>query len=251
MAALELRPRSGTELIDASFNFVRANYAPLIGMIALAQLPFVAASLMLPVSPDEIVKFWTAHVPEVVVGYVLAIWVWAVMSCAFVLLTADLIEGRPGNLASAVRRALRRGFAAGAAVLLKYLVIWLWALLLFLPALWAFARYFAVMPALAIENLGPLAAIRRSKELARGANGRIMAVAGLPLVAYLVLANIIQQMLLTLGGYSVLVRAIATLTTTLLYPFAAMPGILLYYDLRIRREGLDIQLDAALPTAAA
>jgi hypothetical protein len=251
MAALELRPRSGTELIDASFNFVRANYAPLIGMIALAQLPFVAASLMLPVSPDEIVKFWTAHVPEVVVGYVLAIWVWAVMSCAFVLLTADLIEGRPGNLASAVRRALRRGFAAGAAVLLKYLVIWLWALLLFLPALWAFARYFAVMPALAIENLGPLAAIRRSKELARGANGRIMAVAGLPLVAYLVLANIIQQTLLTLGGYSVLVRAIATLTTTLLYPFAAMPGILLYYDLRIRREGLDIQLDAALPTAAA
>jgi hypothetical protein len=78
-----------------------------------------------------------------------------------------------------------------------------------------------------------------------------MAVAGLPLVAYLVLANIIQQTLLTLGGYSVLVRAIATLTTTLLYPFAAMPGILLYYDLRIRREGLDIQLDAALPTAAA
>jgi len=251
MAALELRPRSGTELIDASFNFVRANYAPLIGMIALAQLPFVAASLMLPVSPDEIVKFWTAHVPEVVVGYVLAIWVWAVMSCAFVMLTADLIDGRPGNLASAVRRALRRGFAAGAAVLLKYLVIWLWALLFFLPALWAFARYFAVMPALAIENLGPLAAIRRSKELARGANGRIMAVAGLPLVAYLVLANIIQQTLLTLGGYSVLVRAIATLTTTLLYPFAAMPGILLYYDLRIRREGLDIQLDAALPTAAA
>jgi len=251
MAALELRPRSGTELIDASFNFVRANYAPLIGMIALAQLPFVAASLMLPVSPDEIVKFWTAHVPEVVVGYVLAIWVWAVMSCAFVLLTADLIDGRPGNLASAVRRALRRGFAAGAVVLLKYLVIWLWALLFLLPALWAFARYFAVMPALAIENLGPLAAIRRSKELARGANGRIMAVAGLPLVAYLILANIIQQTLLTLGGYSVLVRAIATLTTTLLYPFAAMPGILLYYDLRIRREGLDIQLDAALPTAAA
>ena len=251
MAALELRPRSGTELIDTSFNFVRANYAPLIGMIALAQLPFVAASLMLPVSPDEIVKFWTAHVPEVVVGYVLAIWVWAVMSCAFVMLTADLIDGRPGNLASAVRRALRRGFAAGAVVLLKYLVIWLWALLFLLPALWAFARYFAVMPALAIENLGPLAAIRRSKELARGANGRIMAVAGLPLVAYLVLANIIQQTLLTLGGYSVLVRAIATLTTTLLYPFAAMPGILLYYDLRIRREGLDIQLDAALPTAAA
>jgi len=79
----------------------------------------------------------------------------------------------------------------------------------------------------------------------------VMAVAGLPLVAYLVLGNIIQQILLTLGGYSVLVRAIATLSATLLYPFAIMPGILLYYDLRIRREGLDIQLDAALPTAAA
>ena len=251
MTALELRPRSGTELIDASFNFVRANYAPLIGMIALAQLPFVAATMMLPVSPDEIVKFWTTHVPEVVTGYVLAIWVWAVMGCAFVLLTADLIEGRPGNLASAVRRALRRGFAAGAAIFLKYIVISLWAMLFFLPALWAFARYFAVMPALIIENLGPLAAIRRSKELARGANGRVMAVAGLPLVAYLVLGNIIQQILLTLGGYSVLVRAIATLSATLLYPFAIMPGILLYYDLRIRREGLDIQLDASLPTVAA
>ena len=251
MAGLELRPRSGTELIDASFNFVRANYAPLIGMIALAQLPFVAGSLLLPVSPDEIVKFWTAHIPQVVVGYVLALWVWAVMGCAFALLTADLIDGRPANLASALRRAVRRGFGAGTAVVLKYLVIWLWAMLLFLPALWAFARYFAVIPALAIENLGPLEAIRRSKQLARGANGRIMAVAGLPILAYLVLANIIQQTLLTLGGYSVLVRAVATLASTLLYPFAIMPGILLYYDLRIRREGLDIQIDAALPTAAA
>lgn len=251
MARLELRPRSGTELIDASFNFVRANYAPLIGMIALAQLPFVAASLVLPVSPDEIVKFWTAHVPQVVVGYILAIWLWAVMGCAFVLLTADLIEGRPASLASALRRAVRRAFGAGAAVVLKYLVIWLWALLFLFPALWAFARYFAVVPALAIEKLGPLAAIRRSKELARGSNGRVMAVAGLPILAYLVLANIIQQTLLTIGGYSVLVRAIATLTSTLLYPFAAMPGILLYYDMRIRREGLDIQIDAALPTAAA
>jgi hypothetical protein len=251
MAGLELRPRSGTELIDASFNFVRANYGPLLGIVALAQLPVAAGSLFMPVAPDEVMKFWTTHIPQVVVFYVLAIWIWAIMGCAFVLMTSDLIEGRSPSISSALSRALRRGAAAGVLLLLKYLVIWLWAILFLLPALWAFARYFAVMPALAIEGRGPLAAIRRSKELARGANGRVMAVAGLPLVAYLVLANIIQQTLLTLGGYSVLVRAIATLSTTLLYPFAVMPGILLYYDLRIRREGLDFQLDASLPTAAA
>lgn len=251
MAGLELRPRSGTELIDASFNFVRANYAPLIGMVALAQLPFVAGSLFFPVAPDEIIRFWTAHIPEVVIGYIIAIWVWAVMGCAFVLLTADLIEGKAPSVGSALARALKRWFAAGLVVVLKYLVIWLWACLLLLPALWAFARYFAVMPALAIENLGPMAAIRRSKELARGVNLRVMGVAGLPILAYIVFANIIQQTLLTLGGYSVIVRAVATLTATLLYPFAVMPGILLYYDLRIRREGLDFQLDAAQPTAAA
>lgn len=251
MAGLELRPRSGTELIDASFNFVRANYAPLLGVVALAQLPVAAGSLVMPVSPDEVMKFWTTHIPQVVAFYAVAIWIWAIMGCAFVLMASDLIEGREANIASALARALRRGIAAGVLLLLKYLVIWLWAMLFVLPALWAFARYFAVMPALAIEGRSPLAAIRRSKELARGVNGRVMAVAGLPLVAYLVLANIIQQTLLTLGGYSVLVRAIAMLSTTLLYPFAVMPGILLYYDLRIRREGLDFQLDASLPTAAA
>jgi hypothetical protein len=251
MAGLELRPRSGPELIDASFNFVRANYAPLLGLVALAQLPLVAGSLFLPVSPDEIMKFWTTHIPHVIVAYVLAIWIWAVMGCAFVLLTADLIEGRAPSVGSAVSRAVRRWMGAGSAILLKYLVISLWSMLFLLPGLWAYARYFAVIPALAIENLGPLAAIRRSKELARGVNGRVMAVAGLPILVYLVFANIIQQTMLTLGGYSVLVRAIASLTTTLLYPFAIMPGILLYYDLRIRREGLDIQLDASLPTVAA
>lgn len=251
MAGLELRPRTGPELIDASFNFVRANFAPLLGLVALAQLPVVIGTLFTPVAPDAVMKFWASHIPQVVAFYVVAIWIWAIMGCAFVFMTGDLIEGRPAHISSALARALKRGFAAGGVLFLKYLVLWLWTTLFILPGLWAFARYFAVMPALALENLGPLEAIRRSKALARGVNGRVMAVAGLPLVAYVVFANIIQQVLLTLGGYSVLVRAVATLSTTLLYPFAVMPGILLYYDQRIRREGLDFQLDAAPPTAAA
>ena len=251
MASLELRPRSGTELIDASFNFVRAHYAPLLGVVALAQLPIVAGSLVIPVAPDEMMKFWRAHTATTVVFYVLAIGIWAVMGCAFALMTSDIIEGRPPSIPSVLGRAMRRGFGAFTLLIVKYLVIWLWSALFLLPGLWAFARYFAAMPALAIENLGPMAAIRRSKELARGVNGRVMAVAGLPLVVYIIFAMIIQQTLLTLGGYSVFVRALATLSTTLLYPFAVMPGILLYYDLRMRREGLDIQLDAARPTAAA
>jgi hypothetical protein len=251
MPRLELRPRSNAELIDASFSFVRANYVSLLGVVALAQLPFIVGSLFLPASPEEMMRLWTTHLSEVAVVYVFILWWWAVMACALVLVTADLIDGHAPRTGWALQRALRRGFAVGAAMLIQVVVFVLWAMLFLIPAIWAFARYFAVTPALAIENLGPLAAIRRSKELARGANGRVLVVAGLPFLAYLIFGNIIQQTFLTLGGYSVFARAVGSLMTALIYPFAAVPAILLYYDLRIRREGLDIQLDAALPTAAA
>ena len=66
--------------------------------------------------------------------------------------------------------------------------------------------------------------------------------------------GIVQQGLRGAGVAVLTTRVIGSILTIVLYPFSMVPAIFLYYDLRTRREGLDIDfgtLPHPTPTAAA
>jgi hypothetical protein len=119
--------------------------------------------------------------------------------------------------------------------------------------------YLAVAaPALLLENLGIFAAVRRSYQLVRGTFWRVFGIALLTAV----IADIVRQVFtvpfslvgsLFLGfrdnqGFSgaliqLLITDIGTiLAGAVLFPFTAGVAALLYLDLRMRREGLDVDL---------
>jgi uncharacterized membrane protein len=113
-------------------------------------------------------------------------------------------------------------------------------------------------PALLLENLGVFAALTRSYRLVRGNFWRVL---GIGLLTALI-TGIMRQVftvpfaligaLLGLtqndGGFGaaliqILVGDIGTiLAGAVLYPFTAGVSALLYLDLRMRREGLDVDL---------
>ena len=250
MAAVELRPRSNTELLDATVEFIRAHFVTLASAVAIGQLPGLALSALWPPTPAHPFALWQEHPVIAVARIVLLMLVFGCWTTMFVYVVDDLIHGRATTLGDALRRALPRALPATGLYLMKYLVIILWCMLFVLPGIWAFARYFAVFPAFAIEGLGPFAAIRRSKALARGNNLRVIAVAGIPAVIVQVLTIIIQQTEMGMGASPRGVGFVGALTSTVLYPFMALPAIFLYYDIRTRREGLDLDV-ANLPSAAA
>lgn len=250
MAAFDFRPRSNTELLDASVEFARRHFGSLAATVALLQIPSLGLSLLLPASPSDPFARWREQPALAALQVIIALWLQAVFSVTFISVVDDLLHGRAPSLSASLQRGFARSGSALVMLIIKYVVIILWALLFAFPAIWAFARYFATAPAFVVEKLGPLAAIRRSKQLAKGNNGRAIALAFLPILIVGVIGAIIQQGLLGSGVGIGTIQVFVSLLSIVLYPFMSMPAIFLYYDLRTRREGLDLDF-GTLPTAAA
>jgi len=124
------------------------------------------------------------------------------------------------------------------------------------------AALFAVVPAVVIEQAGPVSALLRSWRLARGGWGRVV---GVSLVSGVIVLLPLFGMVAAYGGLGSLASAGATvpaeppglvnfgawLATVLIGPFYVLSSVLLYYDQRLRAEGFDLELAAArLPVTA-
>ncbi|MEX2659850.1 MAG: hypothetical protein WD232_09140, partial [Acidimicrobiales bacterium] len=109
----------------------------------------------------------------------------------------------------------------------------------------------AVAPAIVVEQLGPIAGTRRSWSLVRR---RFWSVLGVALLAGLI-ASILGQilgfipsiagLLIGLQGGWILLALGAILTAIITQPIVAIVATLLYFDLRIRFEGFDLEVIAA------
>lgn len=254
MATFDFRPRSNTELLDASVEFTRSHFGILAATLALAQIPVLAVTFTFPPSPTD-PFFRLREQPGLAIAIILfSLWVQAVLAVTFVHVVDDLLHGRQASLTTAVSRAVARSGGALLMLISAYVVMILWAMLLFFPVIWAYARYFAIVPAFAVESLSASDAIRRSKELAKKNNGRAIALALVPALVAGIIMLIVQQGLLGAGVGFLTTRVVTSVMTIVLYPFSMVPAIFLYYDLRTRREGLDLDfgtLPHTTPTAAA
>ena len=126
--------------------------------------------------------------------------------------------------------------AAGIAIVLLMLFL--------LAALSIFARS-AIMTALVIaERLGPWAAFKRSQFLSVGSYLRLAKTYGLVMVIIVVVYSVIAGVALTLRDQQALVQAILSVLIIPVVPILGAIMLLTYADLRVRREGAD--LDAAL-----
>jgi hypothetical protein len=119
--------------------------------------------------------------------------------------------------------------------------------------------FLVTAPVIGAEGLGPIRAMRRS---ARLVNRRFWRVLGLALLSVLVewlfetaiglLPSLFALFLGTDGIGWVLSAAVTILTQLITMPVVAGITVLIYLDLRVRTEGLDLELDAneAFPAAA-
>jgi hypothetical protein len=119
------------------------------------------------------------------------------------------------------------------------------------PGLIAMTWFLVTAPVIGAEGLGPVAAMRRS---ARLTVRRFWPVLGLSLLSGVVsslfgyalgLVPTTISLLVGTGGLGWLVTAAAGVITSLVtLPIVAGATVLIYLDLRVRTEGLDLELDA-------
>ena len=106
-----------------------------------------------------------------------------------------------------------------------------------------FGRCFAVPAVVVLESVSAGGAMRRSWHLSRGRVGKIL---GTLLLAWLVFGVAFIALALIgqlFGGLSrVLASVVASVASCLAYPIISIVSMLLYYDARVVKEGLDIEL---------
>ncbi len=157
--------------------------------------------------------------------------------------------GRPWSVGGALRGALRNLWRILGAWFMVHVLEALGFLGMGLGAPALMVMYAVTVPAMAVEDLGPTDAMRRSWRLNRGSFWRMV---GLQLA----LALVIQALgvILDLGPllivglipdsllvyFTVVTGALSSLVKTAVT--AALP-VLIYLDLRVRREGLDLDLE--------
>jgi hypothetical protein len=154
-------------------------------------------------------------------------------------------------------RSAASGLLTG--LLVVVLILGVFALLL-VAILYLYARLLLTTQAIVLEDQGPLGGIGRSWQLVGGAFWRTLAIAVLMyILAYLIagIPSTITSLALTfLSGNAldslmrnqVIVAVVAQIGQILVLPLELVIFTLLYYDLRIRKEGYDLELMAQQAT---
>lgn len=246
MPALSLRPRSATEIVDASFQILKAHYAQLVVCSAIASVPLLLLRLFVI---GDTARFLGAGSGVMQPGFVattlwslLASWLtFAIMDAVLMVCASQAYLGEPVDVGGAVRRVLPRAVAVLVASLLKYLLVIVAAILFVFPMLYVVARYFAITQAIVLEDAGIFGSFSRSSALSSGRKMHVLGTLLLVVVIYYLLVLGVS-LVAAIPGNFVLQTLGSGVASILIYPVVAIAETLLYYDARIQSEGLDIEL---------
>jgi hypothetical protein len=121
-------------------------------------------------------------------------------------------------------------------------------------SVWLFIRVLSAGPAIVLEGIGPIAALRRSLRLVGGRTWRVLAsrllVAFLTLIPSLAVSGMVTSVLTSAGGknpsFTFVWFAIGgAVAGAIVTPIASIFTVLLYLDLRVRKEALTAESLAA------
>ena len=256
---LAFRPRSVSELVDAAFQLLRRDYWQYVMLMAISYVPWLVLLMMLGQLSGRPTA--TANPVLTLVGLFAAMVWFSLIDAVMVVAVSDRYLGREVDVQAAFRSTFARLGAVLYAAITKSLAVGIGLLLLIVPGIIMFARYFAVPATVVLEGRSGRDGVQRSATLSDGLKGHILKTLLLVWGIYFVLSLAAGM----IGGAA----AVATRSDTMLvvftqvvnaifrifvYPLIAIVQTLLYYDARIRKEGYDLELmaqDLGAPAAQA
>lgn len=222
------QPRAAADLLFDSLRLYRENAA---AFLLVAALPSFVGELLL----DRAIE--SGWFGGVLLGGV-ALVIEALSTAAVTVLTCRLATGERPSLSSLPRLTSRAPLAS---VVLTFiaaaLVVMGGLLLLVVPGL-VFSAWLLLAPTVAVvEGSGVDASFRRSRALGRGFYARNFALA---FAAFWLPAILLNILLAAFSAEDGLQSNIAyNAFTALLAPLEVILTVLIYFDMRVRKEGLD------------
>ena len=272
---LRLRPLEIGDVLDETFRLYRRNFLLLAGTSVAFSIPLAAfagygySALFGELfnqaasgNPADFSTFGPA-IASLGVGVAINFLVQPLLFGVVCFAVCQSALGRPVTLWGALRGGFR-----------KYLPVFAFLFLIFLMGIafcifplwiWILVGWVGVLPVMFVENTGLIAAMGRSWQLVQGRWWRtffilllvfvLNYVVSLALQAFLYLGQLLLSIFispfLSLAIYEAGVIVVSGLTI----PILQIATVLIYFDLRVRKEGLDLfqlaQRVVALPPAPA
>ncbi len=266
-----LRAMSVGDILDETVRLYRQNFRPFIAIAAILQIPLVILQLVqgtivgptgasLLTSDGNLQAGATIFyfLSTLVMGFV-GLFVAILMQGAFASAISQRYLGQEISVRSAYDAALPCFWRLLRAMLLVTLALTLLIITIIgIPvAIYFGIRWSLSTAAIVLEGKGARAGISRSTELVKGRWWRVLGVFALAAIGAYLLALIpsalfggVLGVVLVVGGPNptltyMVSLLIGTFFGVLAAPIIPIISILLYYDLRIRKEGFDMQMLAA------
>lgn len=255
---LRLRPLEIGDLLDETFRMYRRHFVLFAGISVLLSIPeaaltgyaFAALGPILrsaPATPDFATL--TPLLVSLAIGsvFLLAILPFSVGAVTYAACESAL--GRPVTPGGIARGIARRYFELlgfwlliGVMLYVGFCLIPLW--------IWMWVSWAAVMPVMFVEDSRLGAAMGRSWRLIEGRWWRtflilflmavLLSVVQAALTAFVALGQFLMSLVFSSFIVAAVAQATGTLVGALVNPVLQIAIVLIYFDLRVRREGLDL-----------
>jgi hypothetical protein len=278
-APIRFRPMPLPELLDELFRLYRRHFYLIVGVALLVALPGLVWTLitgtyrlnsgsyanLFTTTPGTRPVFNSTQfanlVGPILLGFLGSLILLPFSVGAVYRAVTDVALGRPATIGSVLRETLARYWPLlgliGLAV--AFFIVWIIAeiigvLLLVLPAIAVFCaavylgvRWSLTVAAMMAEDIGPIRGLGRSWNLVTGSWWRtlgILLIVGIlqTIISYalVILFGLIATIFSTGDFRAALVQIGGTLLSALVSPITTIAVTLLYFDLRVRKEGFDL-----------
>lgn len=268
----ELRPLAIGEIVDAAIKLYRSNFGVLIRISGAVMLPIGLVQLIatILVGPVDFASMVTVESEPATLGEALgplgpiytvvaitgtlAFLATIIVQGASIQAIATVYQGAEPDWRESLRIGLRRWLPLLAATLLTSIGAVFGLIFCLVPGVWLFTVWSVTPAPVVTERMGAISAMRRSYQLVKGRFWQVLGAMALGYLLYFVASQVLSTVTAvvtavgTMGSGSVsfipstigqiIVGIIAT-------PFLAIITTIIYFDLRVRKEGYDLELMAA------
>lgn len=259
-APLRLRPLEVGDLLDETFRMYRRHFVLFAGISVILSIPAAALSgytyyslfgallQQVGIGQQLDLNSLRATLGAIAVGVLVNLALVPFLYGAVTYAACESALGREVTAGGVVRGVMRRYFQIfGYALLILLMGI---AFCLFPLWTWILVGWSVVMPIMFIENAGLIPALGRSWRLVEGRWWRtflmifliviLFYVARLALDAFVVLGQVVLQIVLSSVTAGWIFAAATAVVDSIVAPLIQIAIVLIYFDLRVRREGLDL-----------
>jgi hypothetical protein len=254
-------------MLDAGFRLFRQRFGTLLACVLVPMVPLAILSTIIVASatPDAFDPNATApdddELAGLLVGLLIVIVLYGVAAALAIAACFKAISAAYMGERATVGSSLRHGFRRFLPLIVAYFAIGIptgilgvfWILIIpGLLSIWLGVKWSMAFPAIVAEQAGPFEAMGRSWKLTRKHWWRTFAtLLVLVIIAFVLyfaigygLSAAVVAVAPEIGtvAYAIVNTLLTLISLAIVYPLVAAVLIVVYYDLRVRSEGFDLEL---------